>query len=59
MLIVEDEPLIAEDLANMLDELGHIVQGRAHDAASALRAVRKQRPDLVLLDIRLNAGPRP
>ncbi len=57
MLIVEDEPLIAEDLANMLDELGHIVQGRAHDAASALRAVRKQRPDLVLLDIRLNAGP--
>ncbi|MCC7501553.1 MAG: response regulator [Flavobacteriales bacterium] len=57
ILIVEDEPLIAEDLASMLSELGHLVHGRAHDACTALHAVQVERPDLVLLDIRLNAGP--
>jgi len=57
ILIVEDEPLIAEDLAAMLEELGHRVQGRAHNAAAALKAVQEERPDLVLLDIRLNTGP--
>jgi len=54
VLIVEDEPLIAEDLAAMLAEQGHQVCGRAHRASDALGFVQHERPDLVLLDIRLN-----
>lgn len=57
VLIVEDEPFIAEDLASMLGELGHGVTGRARDAAEALRMVHADAPDLVMLDIRLGEGP--
>jgi DNA-binding LytR/AlgR family response regulator len=56
ILIVEDEPLIAEDLAAMLTDLGHVVCARAHDAVSALVAARRERPQLVLLDIQLVEG---
>jgi two-component system, LytTR family, response regulator LytT len=56
ILIVEDEPLIAEDLAAMLVDLGHVVCARAHDALSALAAAQRERPDLVLLDIQLVEG---
>ncbi len=54
ILIVEDEPLIAEDLSAMLHELGHQVCGKVHDARNALAMAKRERPDLVLLDIRLN-----
>lgn len=53
ILIVEDEPIIAEDLRDMLEELGHQVCGQAADAPSAIAKAEKERPDLVLLDIRL------
>lgn len=57
VLIVEDEPFIAEDLATMLGDLGHAVSGRARDAAEALRLLQAHTPHLVLLDIRLGDGP--
>jgi DNA-binding LytR/AlgR family response regulator len=56
ILIVEDEPLIAEDLAAMLTEQGHKVCGRAHNARAALELAAQHKPDLALLDIRLNDG---
>jgi DNA-binding NarL/FixJ family response regulator len=57
ILIVEDEPLIAEDIAGALDEFGFGVSGIAYDATSAMQMISACRPDAVLLDINLGAGP--
>jgi DNA-binding LytR/AlgR family response regulator len=54
ILIVEDEPLIAEDLRAMLEELGLQVCGMAVDADAAIAKAEQERPDLALLDIRLS-----
>ena len=56
ILIVEDEALLAESLSQFLDFAGHQVVAVAADGASALREVAKERPDLVLMDIRLGGG---
>lgn len=53
ILIVEDEPIIADDLAYTLEELGYGVTGIAHDARDAITHIALQKPDLVLLDINL------
>jgi CheY-like chemotaxis protein len=53
VLIVEDEYLIAADLAHNLRELGYEVAGTAHRAADALRLAETSRPELVLMDISL------
>ena len=56
ILIVEDEPLIAEDLSMMLGKEGYTVIGVAHEGATALDLLHSQRPDLVLLDIALDTS---
>ena len=52
ILIVEDEDLIAKVLSIRLENLGHKVLV-AYDGAEGLDTVRKEKPDLVLLDIGL------
>ena len=53
IFIVEDEPLIAEDLAASLEELGYQVCGRAENALDAMAGIATERPDLILMDINL------
>lgn len=53
ILIVEDELIIAEDMANMLEKMGYEVTGNAMDADEAIECLDKQKPDLILLDINL------
>jgi len=53
ILIVEDERLVAEDLRMRLERLGYVVVGLADTADFALALADEQKPDLVLLDIRL------
>lgn len=57
ILIVEDEPLIAEDIAGSLAEYGFAVAGIAYDASTAMEMISAYRPDAVLLDINLGPGP--
>ena len=52
ILIVEDEDLIAKVLAIRLEGLGYKVSVAA-DGEEGLEAARKQKPDLVILDIGL------
>jgi PAS domain S-box-containing protein len=52
VLLVEDNLDAAEALSELLKMWGHTVQV-AHDGASALAAARRNRPDVVLLDIGL------
>ncbi len=54
ILIVEDEPLIAEDIADTLKEAGYGVAGIAHNANDAIKVLRNGSPSLVMLDIRID-----
>jgi CheY-like chemotaxis protein len=56
-LIVEDEIFIALDAKSLLQSLGHTVVGIAVSADDAVRRAERERPDVVLMDIRLS-GPR-
>ncbi len=56
VLIIEDEPLIAMDIAQIVLDLGHTVCGTAVRKDEALAVARAQRPGLVLADIQLQDG---
>ena len=51
IVIADDEALICMDLKEMLEERGHVVVAEAADGVQALEAVRRERPDLVFLDV--------
>ena len=53
ILIVEDEMLIAANLAMQLENIGYEILGIIPRGEDALIAVKKERPDLVLMDINL------
>ncbi|MES2163403.1 MAG: diguanylate cyclase [Pseudomonadota bacterium] len=56
LLIVEDQAVIAADLEASLTRCGYQVCGTAASGAEALLLTQRHRPDLVLMDIRLQ-GP--
>ena len=56
VLIIEDEPIIALDLENLVTELGHTVVGTAASRDEAVKKALAERPGLVLADINLGEG---
>lgn len=56
VVIIEDEPLIALDLEQLVTDLGHRVVKIARTAQQAVDAVHTFRPGLVLADIHLADG---
>jgi CheY-like chemotaxis protein len=56
VLIIEDEPMIAIDLADLVTGLGHDVCETARTHKEAIAAFRKHQPGLVLADIQLADG---
>ncbi|MBU2643247.1 PAS domain S-box protein [bacterium] len=56
ILIVEDEIIIAEYLAKMVDTIGYEVTGKLTSGEKAISAAAELKPDLVLMDIRLNGA---
>jgi CheY-like chemotaxis protein/DNA-directed RNA polymerase specialized sigma24 family protein len=56
ILIIEDEPLIALDVAGLAQSLGHTVRHVARTHREAIAAVAKHLPELVLADIQLADG---
>lgn len=54
ILIVEDEPIVAEDLRDILTQFGYEVIGVAHRVEQALQKLALQQPDLLLLDVQLD-----
>jgi DNA-binding NarL/FixJ family response regulator len=56
VLIVEDEPIIAEDLSIILQKADYQVIGIANDGPTALDLLFSHSPDIVLLDIALNSS---
>ena len=56
VLIVEDEAIVAEDLAQKVTALGYLVIGMASSGEAALELAQAQRPHLILLDISLDGA---
>ena len=54
LLIVEDDPDLAEDLTERLATLNYSVLGTVNSAEEAVSLTDKSRPDLVLMDIQLS-----
>lgn len=56
ILIVEDQAIIAADLASRLTKLGHEVVGTVATGEAAVELARRIRPSVILMDIQLKAG---
>ena len=56
ILIIEDEPLIAMDIEQLVEGMGHDVVGIARTHDEALELIGKHEPGMVLADIQLADG---
>ena len=53
VMIIEDEALIAMDIESIVTAMGHRVTGIARTRSEAIKLGAKERPDLILADIKL------
>jgi serine/threonine-protein kinase PknK len=58
VVLADDDVLLREGLASLLERSGFEVVGQAGDAAELLEVVRERRPDLVIVDIRMPPSQR-
>jgi CheY-like chemotaxis protein len=56
VLIIEDEPIIAMDLEELVQSCGHRVVGLAASETEAIEIAKRTRPGLILADINLGLG---
>ncbi|WP_120717648.1 response regulator [Tsuneonella amylolytica] len=56
VLVAEDELIIGVDLCDTVEEAGYEVEGPYDTASSALESLERRRPDLAILDVRLDDG---
>lgn len=56
IVVVEDEPIVAEDLRRQLKKFGYDVVGIFYNAEEALPFIREHAPDLLLMDVNLGQG---
>ena len=56
VLIIEDEPIIAMDIEELVTSCGHRVVGVASTEAEAVELAEQHRPGLILADINLGDG---
>jgi len=56
LVIADDEALLREGLARVLEDSGFEVVGRCGDAEALLRMVEDRRPDVAIVDIRMPPG---
>jgi DNA-binding NarL/FixJ family response regulator len=53
VVLADDDVLLREGIASLLERSGFEVAGQAGDGSELLTLVREQRPDLVVVDIRM------
>ncbi|MFL5333012.1 MAG: response regulator, partial [Geminicoccaceae bacterium] len=56
VLIIEDEPIIAMDIEELVQNCGHRVVGVASSEREAIEIAGRTRPGLILADINLGVG---
>jgi DNA-binding NarL/FixJ family response regulator len=58
VVVAEDDVLMREGLAGLLEQGGYEVVGQAGDGSELVRLVRERRPDLAVVDIRMPPAHR-
>ncbi len=53
IVLADDDTLLREGIASLLERAGFEVVGQAHDAPGLLTLIREHRPDLAIVDIRM------
>lgn len=56
VIVVDDEPAVAQAVKDTVEDLGHTVCGVVHTEEDALRLAARERPDVALMDVRLGVG---
>jgi len=56
VLVVEDDAMIGDLLAEMLEAMGHSVCSVAITQADAVKAAARDKPDLMMVDVALGRG---
>src|SRR5690349_11209013 len=56
VLLVEDEVIVAWDIAETVKRLGYRIVGMADNAEQAVKLAEGLTPDVILMDIRLNGA---
>jgi DNA-binding NarL/FixJ family response regulator len=56
IVVADDDALLREGLASLLQDAGHQVVGRARDAPDLLLKVRSYVPDIAIVDVRMPPG---
>jgi CheY-like chemotaxis protein len=56
IMVIEDEPIIAMDLQQLVESCGHNVVGIASGEAEAVEMARALKPGLILADVNLGPG---
>lgn len=56
MVVADDDALLREGIASLLQDAGHEVVGRAADAESLLLKVRSYSPSVAIVDVRMPPG---
>jgi DNA-binding NarL/FixJ family response regulator len=56
VVIADDEALLREGLARLLEDAGFEVAGRCGDAEALLRMIEARKPDVAIVDIRMPPG---
>jgi DNA-binding NarL/FixJ family response regulator len=54
--VADDNALLREGIASLLEEAGHEVVGRSPTADDLMLKVRSYRPDIAIVDVRMPAG---
>src|SRR6201991_3305534 len=53
VVVADDDVLLREGIAGLLERAGFAITGQAGDATELLRVVRDEPPELVIVDIRM------
>ena len=56
IVVADDDALLREGIASLLEEAGHAVVGRSGDADDLLLKVRSFAPDIAIVDVRMPPG---
>jgi DNA-binding NarL/FixJ family response regulator len=56
IVVAEDNALLREGIASLLEEAGHRVVGRSSDADDLMLKIRSYAPDVAIVDVRMPPG---
>ena len=56
VVVADDNALLREGIASLLEDAGHVIVGRSGDADDLMLKVRSYKPDVAIVDVRMPPG---